>query len=226
MESPSRKRKSYNKLSLKASKNLSDFNNRKVKLKTENIFYPSKYIFYHQVFQEENFIDNYTELSEYNIRRFFGDIDIFNSVMLKYISFSSNFINAKCDLGSVYIFDDIVIKIKPIEYYEKFIIIKNMNSKYIEEIYEIVKCPKSIIIVSKKYQSLNIINNINNEKLKKDIYKALNEFDKIPFSHKDVSLDNIVYDIINDNYILIDFDMVSTEYQKHIFRNSFKKIEI
>lgn len=217
MESITRKRKSYNKLSLKA--------NRNVKLKTENVFYPSKYIFFHQVFQEENFIDNYSELSEYNITRFFGDINIFNSVAIKYISFSSNFINAKCDLGSVYIFDNIVIKVKPIEYYEKFMIIKNINSKYIEEIYEIVKCPKSIIIISKKYQSLNIIN-INNIKLKLDIYKALDEFDKIPFSHKDISLDNIVYDIDNDNYVLIDFDMVSNEYQKHTFRDSFRKLEI
>jgi hypothetical protein len=213
MDSPSRKRKSYD-------------NTRKVKSKTENIFYPSKYIFFHQVFQDENFIDNYSDLSEYNINRFFGDINIFNSVAIKYIYFSSNFINAKCDLGSVYIFDNIVIKVKPIEYYEKFIIIKNMKSKYIEEIYEIVKCPKSIIIISKKYQSLNIINNINNIKLKLDIYKALDEFDKIPFSHKDISLDNIVYDIDNDNYILIDFDMVSNEYQKHTFRDSFKKLEI
>jgi len=86
MDTPSRKRKSYD-------------NNRKVKSKTENIFYPSKYIFFHQVFQDENFIDNYSELSEYNINRFFGDINIFNSVVIKYISFSSNFINAKCDLG-------------------------------------------------------------------------------------------------------------------------------
>ena len=212
MDTPSRKRKSYD-------------NNRKVKSKTENIFYPSKYIFFHQVFQDENFIDNYSDLSEYNITRFFGDINIFNSVVIKYISFSSNFINAKCDLGSVYIFDNIVIKIKPMEYYEKFIIIKNMKSKYIEEIYEIVKCPKSIIIISKKYSSLNIIK-INTDKLKNDIHKALDEFDKIPFSHKDISLDNIVYDINNDNYVLIDFDMVSDEYQKHIFRDSFRNLEI
>jgi hypothetical protein len=197
---------------------------RKVKQKTNNKFNPSKYIFDHPIFQDENFIDNYFELSQYNISRFFGDIDIFNSTLSKYINNSSNFINAKCDLGSVYIFDNIVVKIKPIEYYEKYNIIKNINSKYIEEIFEIVKCPYSIIIISKKYTNLNQII-IDYHKLKIDIYKALDKFDEIPFSHKDVSLDNIVYDINYNNYVLIDFDMVSNEFQKHIFRNSFKNID-
>jgi serine/threonine protein kinase len=210
MESPTRKR---------SSKNSTD---RNVKYKVKDTFLPSKYVFFHKVFQNENSVDDYYNLNEYNIIRFFGDIDIFNFTLLKYINISTEFIYAKCDLGSVYIFNNIVVKIKPIEYYDKFIKIKNISSKYIEEIIEIVQCQKSLIIISTKYQ--NIQSNIQSKKLKDDIYKALEEFDKNNLSHKDVSLDNIVYDNINNNYVLIDFDMVSNEYKKHIFRKSFKDL--
>ena len=187
---------------------------------------PVDYIFTkNSLFIEETGFTSLSEISEYNQNRFFGGILIFNNVMMKYLTNNTDLILVKCDLGAIYVFDNFVVKIKPKSHLTFLKKIKKIKSDFLEEIIEIVVGELFLIMITKKYSPINYIP-LDANKLKEDIYSALDDLDKINLSHKDVSLDNIVYDNINNRYILIDFDMISNEYQKHIYRDSFKNLEI
>jgi serine/threonine protein kinase len=175
-------------------------------------FIPSVFVITNLAFRIETGHSNFLELNDYYLTKYFGDIDIFDKTLVKYINNDSKLIFMKSDLGSVYVFDNIVVKIMNI--------MKEISeeTKYVEKIIEIINGTNHFIIISKKYESNNNIN------IKRDIFNALSILDKYNISHKDISIDNIVYDKENDCYVLIDFDMISNEYQKHIFRESFRNL--
>lgn len=182
-------------------------------------------ITHNSLFFEETGYNHLSEINDYNLKRFFGGILAFNKVVGKYLTNESKLLFIKCDLGAIYVFDNFVVKVKPKSHLYHLKKIKKIKSNYLEKIIEIVVGDLFLIMITKKYLPINYFP-LNYKKIKSDIYQALDDLDNSNLSHKDVSLDNIVYDINNDNYVLIDFDMITTEYQKHTFRDSFKNIEI
>jgi len=110
------------------------------------------------------------------------------------------------------------------------------NEKHnLEYIYEIRIFEHNFLYISKKYISLNVqdkkLIQDNIDSFKTNICNALNIMKtKFNFYHLDVSMDNIVYENINENeeikknFILVDYDMITPVNSKnyHVFRDSVK----
>lgn len=120
------------------------------------------------------------------------------------------------------VFGKCVIRIcDKIIYYKKFNnyynIIKNLDCKYLEKIYQIDEIDDYVYILSKKLMPIidtdfslkkEFIN--CKSKIINDIHNAINILLDNDMIHCDVRLDNVGYDKTNGNFVLIDFDSINT----------------